>query len=337
MRTHIAIVRDHSVSMRGLAKAALDDYNSTLDSIRDTLASTDDAYISIIECGVGPTAKVNVLHTNLNARTIKRAENYVVSGPATPLLDSVGAAIGELEKNVNSWSHETDAFLVLVITDGEENRSKFWTKSSLTEKIRTLTNTDKWTFVFRGPKGSKQVFASLGVAEGNVMEWEQTTAGYAASTAATTQGIQTYMAARSRGVTSSTGFYANITASREEIAAVLPVSTDKFWTYHVNSWDDGVRIDEFVTKITGAYVPGRALYQLTKMERIVQDYKEIAIRDKFSREIYSGLSEVRAMLGLPKTGNVKLNPGNHANYDIFIQSTSLNRKLVGSTDLLYRR
>jgi hypothetical protein len=50
--------------------------------------------------------------------------------------------------------------------------------------------------------------------------------------------------------------------------------------------------------------------------------------------MYSG-SDARTLIGLPTSGNARLHPGNHGNYDIFIQSTSINRKLVGGTGVLY--
>jgi len=71
-----------------------------------------------------------------------------------------------------------------------------------------------------------------------------------------------------------------------------------------------------------------------KPENEVQDHKQIAIRDKKTGVIYSGVN-ARQMLGLPYHGTVKVVPGNHGAYDIFIQSTSVNRKLVKGTQVLY--
>ena len=79
---------------------------------------------------------------------------------------------------------------------------------------------------------------------------------------------------------------------------------------------------------------GAAFYLLMKPENEVQDHKQIAIRDKKTGVIYSGVN-ARQMLGLPYHGTVKVVPGNHGGYDIFIQSTSVNRKLVKGTQVLY--
>lgn len=41
------------------------------------------------------------------------------------------------------------------------------------------------------------------------------------------------------------------------------------------------------------------------------------------------------MIGLPLDRNARLHPGDHGEYDIFIQSESVNRKLVAGTGVLY--
>jgi hypothetical protein len=79
---------------------------------------------------------------------------------------------------------------------------------------------------------------------------------------------------------------------------------------------------------------GAGFYQLTKTEPLVQDHKRILIRDKTTQAVYFG-SAARQMLGLPAWGGVRLAPGDHGNFDIFIQSTSVNRKLAKGTSLIY--
>ena len=110
----------------------------------------------------------------------------------------------------------------------------------------------------------------------------------------------------------------------------------KVWILDVDPTWNGKQIQEFVTSKTGRYNKGDAFYQLTKAESAVQDYKQIAIRDKTNGHIYAG-SQARTLLGFPEYGNIRVAPGDHGNYDIFIQSTSVNRKLVGGTKVIVRR
>jgi hypothetical protein len=103
--------------------------------------------------------------------------------------------------------------------------------------------------------------------------------------------------------------------------------------FKVKSTEGSIQIRDFVEQRTKKpMAKGTAFYQLTKTEN-VQDYKQLAIRDKLKGTVFSGFA-ARDMLGLPQTGEVKLAPGSHGQYDIFIQSTSINRKLVENTNVL---
>jgi len=94
-------------------------------------------------------------------------------------------------------------------------------------------------------------------------------------------------------------------------------------------------IREFVVEKLGQYRVGDAFYQLTKKE-MVQTQKALLLMEKGKGAIYGG-PEARDLIGLPTGVNAKVEPGNHANYDIFVQSTSTNRKLVRGTKLLVRK
>lgn len=95
------------------------------------------------------------------------------------------------------------------------------------------------------------------------------------------------------------------------------------------------RIDQYVEKVTGQpYIKGSAFYQLCK-EVLVQASKQIYIFDRQTQNVYQGVY-ARALLGIPET-NCKLAPDYNGRFDVFIQSTSLNRKLISGTKLLILR
>ena len=92
-------------------------------------------------------------------------------------------------------------------------------------------------------------------------------------------------------------------------------------------------VKEFVEEKTGKpYIIGSAFYQLMKPE-VVQTTKQVLIMEKGKKTVWGG-SEARKLIGLPNDKNAKVNPGNHSNFDIFVQSTSVNRKLPRGTSLL---
>lgn len=83
---------------------------------------------------------------------------------------------------------------------------------------------------------------------------------------------------------------------------------------------------------------GRGFYELSKHET-VQQYKEIIIQDRETGEMFTG-AQVRERLGLqPQVdkGGVKesLSSRDTAEFRVFVQSTSFNRKLIEGTTFLY--
>ena len=81
---------------------------------------------------------------------------------------------------------------------------------------------------------------------------------------------------------------------------------------------------------------GRGFYELTKPV-LVQGTKEVVLRHKKTGDFFSG-DKAREMVGLPALADdvdTKLQPISLAEYTIFIQSTSSNRKLLKRTSFLY--
>lgn len=334
MRTYIGIIRDHSGSMRPLINGAINDYNLTIEGIKESVrAENQSAYVSVIECGVGYRGESVKVESRTPLESLKNLTSYSANGGSTPLWDSVGLAISDLESTPNT--NQSDAFLVMVITDGEENSSRLWKAATLRNKIASLQATDKWTFVFRVPKGSKRRLIDMGIPDGNIMEWEQSEKALVQSTQETVSAVKTYFADRAKGVTRSASFFtADLTnISRTDISTTMADVTNTMAYVWVDQTWDGKQIRDFCQNQFGNYRTGCAYYQLTKPEK-VQDNKRFCIRDDITKKIYEGTA-ARQLLGLPTVGMIKLAPGANSNYTIFVQSNSVNRKLVGGTYLLY--
>lgn len=332
-RTYVGFVRDHSGSMRGLGHLAMNDFNLMVDGFIKEDDDTHRTFMATVKCGVGWSADVVTESKLVPLSPAMKIFTYDTDGSGTPLWDSVGAAIEELEI-VPTSPGDGQAFLVMVVTDGYENRSKKWSAKSIAAKIAELQKTDVWTFTFRVPRGHKEYLVGLGIPENNVIEWEQTEAGIRHSTVFTQQSTTNFVNMRKMGDTQSTAFYSNVADVKEsEIKAVaedVTSTVEKFW---VSKAEEGVMIKDFVEKNTNRpYMPGSAMYQLTKPVK-VQDHKAIAIRDRATGKVYAG-HQARKLMNLPVAGQVNLKPGYQGKYDVFIQSTSVNRKLMGETTVL---
>jgi hypothetical protein len=114
-----------------------------------------------------------------------------------------------------------------------------------------------------------------------------------------------------------------------DLAAVMP------GRFQVLEVDKDATIRDFVEDNGAVFKKGRGFYQFTKTEN-VQASKEVVLVDKKTGDMYSG-DKAREMLGAPPGVAVRVRPGEGdlKGYDAFIQSTSVNRRLVGGTKFLY--
>ncbi len=342
MKNYIGISRDHSASMRMLSKAAANDYNETIKQIQQSATEHDiDTIVSVVKCGVGRgrgSVEREIVNSNVQVLKPIQPNQYIADGSSTPLFDSVGDLITQFE-NVPDASDPNVAFVIMVITDGEENSSTKWTGTSIGKKIKQLQATDRWTFVFRVPTGNKSQLMQYGIPEGNILEWDTSSErGLQSVSSVNTQAIKQFYTARSTGITSTGKFYADLSkVTLKEVKQNLVDVTGDFTSHYIQPNYDGWEIRTFVEQIIGkTYSKGCAYYQLSKSEK-VQASKQIAIRDKVTGKIYSGMA-ARNMLGLPAGSEVRLAPShtlqNGSQYEVFIQSSSVNRKLSGGTWLL---
>lgn len=337
-KTFIAISRDHSASMSGITRAAMVDYNSTLTSIlAGAAADTSQVLLSTVLCGwsrhYNPSkyaSSVQVELANVPAGNVKPLTSYSAPGGDTPLIDSTMQAIDTiLEGNPT----DEDRCIVMITTDGGENSSRT-SSTALANRIKSLQATGMWTFIARVPKGQADRVARLGFAPGNILEWVTTSSGQAAAQASTSTAMTNLVAS---GARSTSTFFANLqdVTVADVKANLVDISSEVQWLT-VNPADAGRQIREFVEDKTGApLLKGAAHYRLVKTEPKVQDNKRIIIRDKASGAVYEGAA-ARQMLALPTVGTVRLAPDELGNFEVYIQSTSVNRKVDAGTRILYR-
>lgn len=332
MKSYIALVRDHSGSMGVHRKLAMEDYNDNLRTLRESAQESGvPTYASVVRCGVGHAARVELEVSRAGILTLPELRSYQADGSRTPLWDSVDYAISDLSRAGDSEA----VYLVMVTTDGLENASNI-SGSSLRRKIRELQATDRWSFTFRVPRGYRRPLVSaLDVAEGNVLEWEQTEAGFERATRKQGVAISSYYRGLSTGRTSTTRFYSDLVdLDPQELDSRLHDIADRVLSWTVSA--PRQTISEFCDERLGGpgrYMRGLAFYQLVKAEK-VRDHKELLIRHRTTGAIYCG-AEARDLLKLPRYGAVRLYPGRQGEYELYVQSTSTNRLLTAGSKVLY--
>lgn len=349
-KTYVCFVNDHSKSMTLIANAAKDDFNANLVAVRDAATrEKQDTVVSVIALGLeDPTGGKEGNHPSVhrqimlsNPHILKPVESWPTPG-GTPLYDALGDALN-LHLALPDIHRESVSVLIMVTTDGEEVHSRIYGPDYYAERVNKLkaligkaTATGRFTIAVRVPFDAKaphiNALEDLGIPANNIKSWVTTNDGMAASTKVQKDSVDSYFKSRATGKRSSNSFYTD--ASNVNVAALDKIDPKEISLYVVDQAYHGMEIREFVLKKRQEYLYGSAYYQLAKTEAKVGPEKVILIRDRQTGFFFYG-ENARKMLGLPteKNKNARINPGDHGNFDVFIQSTSINRKLQGGFGL----
>lgn len=290
-------------------------------------------------------------------------------GGSTALIDATLLSLDDLE--LISEKYGDHAFLVYVVTDGEENASGRGTHSYQTyyrtppELVSTLASRlgslpGNCTVACLVPNQSGAFEAKrFGFPAGNVAVWDATSAkGMREAGETIRRATDSYMAARATGTRSTTNLFdiggGVVNAQAILDAGLSPLGYDEYDLVPIPplkglvkpaDYDEkkrrkpwkvhGGRIDEFVQNVRGGqYIAGQAYYQLVegKVERI-QASKKIAVVDKDTERVYTG-DGARQLLGLTSGREERVKPTGSEKYLVYVQSKSSSRLLVVGTKLL---
>lgn len=202
MQNRIAILLDSSSSMSTMRKEAIDAFNAQIAEIRKGSA-TMDTKISLYTFA----DTVRCLFRNRPIDNVENLDemNYVPSG-VTSLYDAIGEATNDLS-GLAEAKNENCSFLVVIVTDGQENNSKTHTYASVSGAIDKLQKTNRWTFTYLGcGAGLQDVGASLGISAGNTLTGTHLQA-QGAYTLVATNAASAFMRSRAGGQSATASFY----------------------------------------------------------------------------------------------------------------------------------
>ena len=141
---------DQSGSMTGMEQQAIEGFNTQLEKIQDLEKTMPDQKLL---CSL--TFFNSEVHDVLKNEPVKEIEllssNNYRPGGMTALLDAVGGSIDRIEKQFGQELENDEISVVMVIiTDGYENASKYFTYHMVAQTIVKLDETGKWTFSYLG-------------------------------------------------------------------------------------------------------------------------------------------------------------------------------------------
>lgn len=247
----------------------------------------------------------------------------------TALCSATTLAVKDLQLTPEKYGEH--AFLIYVITDGVENDSSPTDRSNLPNLINGLPN--HWTMAAFVPNANGVHYAkSNGFPKDNIAVWN-TEDSFLEVGEVIRQSTDSFMRGRTQGVRGSKSLFTMTAANPKDIKKTLIPMTPG--SYTIDRVPQDMRIDDFTNTVTGQYTPGRTYYEMTKRE-LIQGYKGIAILVDADKKLYVG-DAARNLVGIPKGADVKVGPGDHPGYKVFVQSTSMNRKLLKDTQALIMR
>ena len=330
LRNNVALVLDDSGSMGSIARTAEGVFNSWLARMKaEAISKGQETNISIITFG----QKIDVKSAHQPSAHVRPIAHYYPRQGRTALFEGVDKSIDVLSEAVELRQYD-DSYLVLVVTDGEENMATTSYINKVVRRIKNKQGEGNWTFVFMLPPGSRIHFCSKnGIPTDNAIEWEQSERGVREVEVHTSTGLTNYYDSRAKGSRSVANFFVQPDLSKVKSTDIKRKLDDVTRYCHQFEVIKEEVIKDFVEKKTKyPYVIGTAYYQLMKPEK-VQATKDVLIIEKGKPQIWGGPS-ARTMIGLPANQDAKVDPYNLSKYEVYIKSTSVNRKLPRGTKVI---
>ncbi|MEV4436243.1 vWA domain-containing protein [Streptomyces sp. NPDC049555] len=334
---HVALVLDASSSMSHLSQKVVEVADQQIAYLARRSQELDQetrvtvyVFADKVEC---------VIYDKDVLRMPSLKQLYRVGG-MTALLAATLKSQRELAQTAQLYGDHS--FLTFVLTDGQENASHRCPDVAakgtreLVQAVATMmaTQQDNWTLAVLVPdQMGKREAMQCGFPKDNIAIWDATsTQGLEEAGQVIQQATENFMMGRTKGIRGSRAVFSTgadaVNKDTIQAAGLTPMNPSEYQLVPVAR---EAAIREWVVECGHTYRTGCAFYQLSKSEKI-QAQKQIAVLEKKTDRVYTG-PQARTLLGLPDT-EVRVKPDHNDDFTIFVQSTSVNRKLVPHTRLL---
>ena len=171
LKTHVLFILDKSGSMTSIEKEARDAFNEQLETIIEKEKNAKVTFTTF-------NNNIHVEFVEKDAREVKPRNklNYQPSG-TTAMLDAVGHTLDLVNKRDfdDGFKHR---FLVIIISDGNENCSLDYSFEDIRKKIDGLKEEGNWTFTYMGANQNLDELSDMiAIPKDNMLEFEATSAG----------------------------------------------------------------------------------------------------------------------------------------------------------------
>jgi uncharacterized protein YegL len=204
LKTRIAILLDSSGSMASISREAVDMFNEQVRAIRKGAGEVD-TKVSLVTFA-SEANKPLFFNTDVSSLKELDYDQYSPNG-GTAMYDAIGETIDAL-KLLPEANEENTSFLMVIISDGQENSSKKYNAAAIAERVKSLQDGKRWTFSYLGANQDlTKVSLQLGFHSGNMRSFNVSVPGAYAASTANVAATTNYMESRSLGVQGLTNFY----------------------------------------------------------------------------------------------------------------------------------
>lgn len=326
---HVALVVDASGSMATLHNATVKAFDGLITSLVDSSKRhNQETRVSVYLFD----DVVEVLAFDMDVMRMPSLKDFYYTRNMTALATATNTAWDDLEKVPELYTDH--GFIIYTLTDGGENRSGSAQINRLAERLGKMK--ENWTIVAHVPNSAgREAMFRLGYNRGNVAIWDTTEEGMKKAVELFTSSTDNYMVNRTKGIRGSSTYF-QVDASKltvEKVKTELSAISARKYKLIVNPESKAMPIRELVERSTGRqYELGKSFFSLVKNET-VQAQKQILVKNKQDGKIY-GPDGARELIGLTTTQSVMVRPTLSPNFDIYVQSTSVNRNIIPKQEVI---
>ena len=197
-KTHVAILLDCSGSMQACQTETVAGFNEQVQAIRKSAQLSGAEGATFVTLAVFNDGVEFVRFAEPVDRLMEISADEYHPDSLTAMLDAVGATLGRLAREVED--SDDVSYLVIIISDGEENASKEHSYESVARMIQARQETGRWTFSYMGANQNlSDLSARLHIPKSNTAVYCSSRHGTAVSFTSLSKSVISYLDRRASG------------------------------------------------------------------------------------------------------------------------------------------
>jgi len=228
---HVAVVIDESGSMNNLKPFVVKTFNDQLEVLKKESDEKLETRVSVLTFSY--PERINFLRWETDVHEVEpmTEKEYNPDG-GTALFDSIGMMMDRL-REVDDYLSENSAFLLMIITDGEENSSRRYGYKQIKSLLDEMEATKRWTVTYYGsePKAMQENF---NIHSGNTMTFSAQDMASGLYSASNMRSAKRHMDNIKLGAMSSSVYYVDMAtdgssdaAGKDDLKTTITSSTAK--------------------------------------------------------------------------------------------------------------